>query len=82
MVISVTLNGLDESLELRLRMRAAEKGISVEQEVRNILTAALREESPVAADLASSIRAKFAPFGGVELELPIRDPIRPTPRFD
>ena len=45
--------------------------------MRNILTAALREKSPVAADIASSIRAKFAPFGGVELELPPRDPHAP-----
>ena len=81
-MVSITLKDLDESLERRLRTRAAEKGVSVEQEVRNILAAALREESPVAADLASSIRAKFAPFGGVELELPPRDPMRPTPRFD
>ena len=81
-MVSITVNDLDESLERRLRTRAAEKGVSIEQEVRNILAAALREESPVAADLASSIRAKSAPFGGVELELPPRDPMRPTPRFD
>lgn len=81
-MVSIILNDLDESLERRLRMRASEKGVSVEQEVRDILVAALREESPVDADLASSIRARFAPFGGVELELPIRDPIRPTLRFD
>ena len=81
-MVSITVNDLDESLERRLRTRAAEKGVSIEQEVRNILAAALREESPVTADLASSIRAKFAPFGGVELELPLRDPMRPTPCFD
>ena len=77
-MVSITVNDLDESLERRLRVRAAENGVSVEQEVRNILAAALREESTGPTDLASSIRAKFAPFGGVELELPIR----PTPRFD
>jgi|NGEPerStandDraft_6_1074524.scaffolds.fasta_scaffold134613_3 hypothetical protein len=27
--------------------------------------------------LAESIRQRFAPFGGVELELPKRDPMRP-----
>ena len=71
-MVSITVNDLDESLERRLRIRAAENGVSVEREVRNILTDALREESPVAADLASSIRARFALFGGVELELPDR----------
>ena len=33
-------------------------------------------------ELAAAIRARFAPFGGVELELPPRDPIRPPPKFD
>ena len=80
-MVSITMDGLDESLERPLRMRAAEKGISVEWGVRNTLAAALREESPVAADLASSIHAKFASFGGVELELPPRDPIGAIPRF-
>ncbi len=81
-MVSVTINDLDESLEQRLRMRAAQKGVSVEQEARNILAAALRDQPPPHADLASSIRSKFAPFGGVELELPARDAIRPTPHFD
>ena len=72
-MVSITVEDLDESLERRLRMRAAQKGVSIEQEARNILTTALREESPAPTDLASSIHSKFAPFGGVELELPPRD---------
>ncbi len=80
-MVSITVKDLDEILEQRLRLRAAEKGVSVEQEVRDILKTALSEETLTAGDLASSIRAKFAPFGGVELELPIRAPIRGTPRF-
>ena len=80
-MVSVTVNDLDEVLEQRLRLRAAGKGVSIEQEVKNILRAALCEESPAARDLAGSIRARFAPFGGVELELPLRDPIRAAPRF-
>ena len=34
------------------------------------------------ADLASAICARFAPFGGVELEIPPREPIREPPRFE
>ena len=81
MVVSITVNGLDEDLERRLRLRAAEQGVSVEQAARDILSAALCEDVPETIDLASSIRARFAPFGGVELELPDRDPIRGAPRF-
>ena len=99
---SITVRNLDEGLKRRLRIRAAENGKSMEQEVRDILRAALDEEAPSGRDLAcasaktdgvnaevqsgrdlaASIRAKFAPFGGVELELPPRDPIRPPPKFD
>ena len=75
---SITVNDLDDVLEQRLLQRASEKGVSVEREVRDILTAALRGESQNTEDLASSIRARFAPFGGVELELPSRGPIRVT----
>lgn len=80
-MVSITVTGLDEDLERRLRLRAAEKGVSVERVARDILQAALCEDIPKTEDLASSIRDRFAPFGGVELELPDRDPIRGAPRF-
>lgn len=79
---SITVRNLDEGLKRRLRIRAAENGKSMEQEARDILRAALDEEAPSGRNLAASIRARFAPFGGVELELPPRDPIRPPPEFD
>lgn len=31
--------------------------------------------------LAEAIRARFAPLGGVELELPLREPMRDPPDF-
>ena len=34
------------------------------------------------ANLASTIRARFAPLGGVELDFPPREPMREPPRFD
>ena len=80
-MVSITVTGLDEDLERRLRLRAAEKGVSVERVARDILRAALCEDTRETGDLASSIRTRFAPFGGVELELPVRDPIRGAPRF-
>jgi hypothetical protein len=33
-------------------------------------------------NLAESIRQRLAPFGGVELELPKRDPVRLPPAID
>ena len=42
---SITVRNLDEGLKRRLRIRAAENGKSMEQEVRDILRAALDEGS-------------------------------------
>lgn len=87
---SITVRNLDEGLKRRLRIRAAENGRSMEQEVREILGEALSEERLAppeeVEDLGSSIREHFAAlhaeFGDVELELPPREPMREPPTFD
>ena len=79
---SITVRNLDEGLKRRLRIRAAENGRSMEQEARDILRAALEQEAPTGQDLATSIRARFEPLGGVELVLPPREPMSEPPQFD
>ncbi len=79
---SITVRNLDDGLKRRLRIRAAENGRSMEQEAREILKAALEEEAAPVKNLGSAIRARFAPLGGVELEIPPRQPMREPPRFD
>ena len=60
---------------------AAGNGRSMEEEARLILREAVnRKTGP--ENLASAIRAQFAPLGDVELELPPREPAREPPRFD
>jgi plasmid stability protein len=81
-VASITVRNLEDGLKRKLRVRAAQNGRSMEQEARDILRAALDEESTPVKDLASAIRARFEPLGGVELELPARGPMREPPRFD
>ena len=76
---SITVRNLDEGLKRRLRIRAAENGRSMEQEARVILRAALLQEAARDKDLANTIHARFAPYGGVQLELPPRDPMREAP---
>lgn len=77
---SITIRKLDDDVKTRLRKRAAGHGRSMEEEARVILREAVeRKEGP--ANLASAIRARFAPLGGVELELPPREPMREPPRF-
>jgi plasmid stability protein len=53
----------------------------MEEEVRGILREAVANESQVSSNLAESIRALFRPFGGVELQIPPREPMREPPKF-
>ena len=79
---SITVRNLDEGLKRRLRIRAAENGRSMEQEVRDILRTALAEEVAPTENLADTIHVRFAEIGGVELELSPRDLIREPPNFE
>lgn len=80
---SLTVRNLDPALKERLRVQAAEHGHSMEAEARRILRAALTPQSgPPPRHLYDRVRARFAPLGGVELELPPREPPRAPPRFD
>ncbi len=79
---TLTIRDLDESLKRDLRMRAAGRNRSMEEEARQILRAALLESPAPAKDLASRIRARFVGLGDVELSLPEREPVRTPPGFD
>ncbi|MCY4081447.1 MAG: hypothetical protein OXF54_14480 [Caldilineaceae bacterium] len=79
---SITVRNLEEDLKRRLRVRAAENGRSTDDEARVTLRTALYCQPQAQQDLAAAIRSRFAPLGGVELELPLRSPMRQPPRFD
>ena len=79
---SITVRNLEDGLKRQLRLRAAENGRSMEEEARDILRMALHHRQPERENLASAIRARFAPLGGVELDIPTRSPLRKPPRFD
>jgi plasmid stability protein len=53
----------------------------MEEEAREILRAGLAPEPHRKANLADSIRQRFAPLGGVELSLPSRELVRQPPKF-
>ncbi len=78
---SITIRNLDDDVKSRLRVRAASHGRSMEEEARLILREAVGRK-PSSRNLASIVRAHFGPSGGVDLELPSREPIREPPRFD
>jgi plasmid stability protein len=79
---SITIRRLDDRTKERLRIRASRHGHSMEQEAREILSSALNARQPTGQNLAELIRKRFAPLGGVELEIPPREPGREPPNFD
>jgi plasmid stability protein len=82
-MISITIRNLDPTIKARLRVRAAEHGHSADAEARRILQTALKgTPRQTERDLYERICARFAPLGGVELELPIREVTRDPPRFE
>ncbi|HSV58168.1 MAG TPA: plasmid stabilization protein [Variovorax sp.] len=76
---TLTIRNLDDSLKSRLRLRAAVRNRSMEEEARQILRTALQEPAKPTPDLASRIRARFAPLGDVQLSIDARDPVRLPP---
>jgi plasmid stability protein len=72
---SITIRNLDEDLKRRLRIRAAEHGRSMEDEVREILRGSLApadksgpEKAETGLELFKEFRNLIEPLGGVELE--------------
>lgn len=80
MSASLTIRGLDPALKARLRVRAAQHGRSMEEEVRVILRAAVAQRA-AEGGLGTAIRDLFAEFHGVELPIPAREPVREPPKL-
>lgn len=76
---TLTIRDLDDALKQRLRVRAAQRNRSMEEEARQILRAALAEPQGPASDLAQRIRSRFAALGDVQLPLAEREPLHAPP---
>lgn len=82
----LTVRNIDENLKSQLRIRAAENGCSMEEEVRRILRTALAfpaaapsQGSRIGTRLHQQIKTLS---GGIELELPTRSAPRSAPDLD
>ena len=73
---------LDDDVKTRLRKRAAGHGRSMEEEARLILADAVEREAAPTKGLGTALHELFKPFGGVELEVSPREPMRKPPQFD
>ena len=80
---SIVIRNVDDRLKQRLRARAADHGQSMAAEARDILEQALDDGDsiPLATNLYDAIRRIVEPLGGIELDLPPREPIREPPKF-
>jgi antitoxin FitA len=77
---TLTIRKLDPVVKERLRVRAAQRGHSMEEEARRILSESCGDGSRLEtlADIASRL---FGDEHGVELELPPREMGREPPSF-
>lgn len=57
------VRNLDDDVKAKLQQRARRHGHSTEEEVRNILRSAVREEGAPLTPLGSRLRARFAGMG-------------------
>jgi plasmid stability protein len=82
---TLTIRNLDEGTKQTLRLRAARRGVSLEEEVRGILRSVTAEAEPprIFDNLYDAIRDLVEPYGGFELEIPERSyPVREPPKFE
>ena len=79
---TLTIRNLDDDVKTRLRVRAAQHCQSMEEEARSIrLALSTPAEAHTGGALVKAIRAWVERFGGIELELPVREPMREPPNF-
>jgi antitoxin FitA len=81
-VAQILIRQLDDDLKRKLQRRAKEHGRSTEEEVREILRNAVRDQDRAPTELGSRISARFAGEIGLDEELvELRGQVRPA-RFD
>jgi len=70
---SITIRNMDPEVKARLRVRAAQHNRSMEEEVRVILRDVTFGSGKKNASFLDVVREAVEPYGGFELELPLRD---------
>ncbi len=72
---SILIRQVDEKTKSRLRIRAASKGHSMEQEALDILQRTLASDNPPSVHIVDAIRRRIELVGGVDLPAIPRSPI-------
>lgn len=83
---AITVRNLDEDIKKALRKRAAERGVSMEQEVRDVLRDSVKRDfAPGERQLtfSQSVEILKEKYGAFELDVPERrQAMREPPRFE
>lgn len=79
---SLTVRNLDESVKNSLRVRAARHGLSMEEEVRQILQKIVAPEQAGQVSFAERVNSRFAKLQVDSLPIPARQTVRTPPAID
>ena len=81
---AITIRKIDEKVKAKLRVRAAMRGHTMAEEVREILTIAVEDHPKRTENLYDAIRRRMAEAGidGVDLPDFDRGTMREIPTFD
>jgi antitoxin FitA len=66
-VASITIRNIDDRVKQALRVQAAEKGLSMEEGLRQLLETVATNQSSKPLNLAEEFTQRFDPLGGVSL---------------
>jgi len=78
---ALTIRNMDEAIKQSLRIRAAQHGVSMEEEARRILRDALVRVSQ-SQPLGQRLKERFADVADAAFELPARQMPRTPPNWD
>ena len=70
---SITIRNLDDNIKAKLRIQAAQHGLSMEQEAREILRASLEKPANSEGTFLERIRSHFVGLDVDELQIPPRE---------
>lgn len=80
---TLTIRNVEDDVKQKLKILAAQNGVSLEEELRSVVRQAARQsrKPPQFDNLYDAIRDLVEPYGGFELEIPSRGFAERDPPF-
>ncbi|GAB4090263.1 plasmid stabilization protein [Hydrogenophaga soli] len=80
-VAALTIRNVDDALKTQLRIRAAQHGVSMEEEARRILRDALARAGAAPEPMGQRLLTRFAQAATADFALPERQTVRTPPQW-